>query len=222
MKTLLLSVALLALGCSSDPSSSIPGSLVVTDTLGNAFAVSCSSSLCALTPKSNTALTPHSCSVGGGTDAFVIVWSRVLMIHAMKVFSGSAVEFNSAEPTHPVACTADSDCTPWNATINAVDYKYTCVNDICQAASLDLTTNDVIVLCQATIPWPTACPYITSSLFASRMAEVGAVCGTSTTCSVVPADCKQPTPSSGVDGGAPAQPGIDSGATTPAGIDSGF
>jgi hypothetical protein len=220
MKPLLWSVALLALGCSSGPSSSATGSLVVTDTLGNTFAVSCSSSLCALTPKTTT-LTPYSCSVGSGTDAFVIVWSRVLMIHAMNVFSGSAVEFNSAEPAHPVACAADSDCTPWNATINAIDYKYTCVNEICQAASLDLTTNDVIVLCQADIPWPSGCPYITSSLFASRMAEVGVACGLSKACSVVPADCKQPVPSSGVDGGAPAQPGIDSGATTPAGLDAG-
>src|SRR5664279_785173 len=204
MKTLLLSVALLALGCSSSPSSPIPGSPVVTDTLGNKFAVSCSSSLCALTPKEPTLL-PHSCSFGGGTDAFVILWSRVLMIHTMNVVSGSVVEFNSAEPTRPVACAADADCTPWNASFSAVDYRYTCVNDICQSVSQNLTTNDVIALCQADIPWPTGCPYLTSSPFASRMAEVGAVCALSPTCSTVPADCMQPTATAALDGGAPAQ-----------------
>src|SRR5450631_1165093 len=221
MKTLLLSVALLALGCSSDPSSPIPGSLVVTDTLGNAFAVSCSSSLCALTAKEPTLL-PYSCSVGYGTDSFVILWSRVLMIHTMNIVSGSAVEFNSGEPTHPVACTADADCTPWNATISAVDYRYTCVNDICQSVSQNLSTNDVIALCQSDIPWPTGCPYVTSSLFASRMAEVGVACGMNNSCSTVPADCKQPTATAAVDGGVPAQIGIDSGATTSAGIDASF
>ena len=221
MKTLVLSVALFAIGCSSDSSSSISGSLVVTDTLGNAFAVSCSTSLCALTAKEPTLL-PYSCSVGYGTDSFVILWSRVLMIHTMNVVSGSAVEFNAGEPTRPVACTADADCTPWNATISGVDYKYTCANGICQSVSLSLSTNDVIALCQADIPWPTGCPYITSSPFASRMAEVGAVCGLSNACSTVPADCKQPTATATLDGGAPAQTGIDGGATTPAGIDAGL
>jgi hypothetical protein len=217
MKTLVLSVALLALGCSSNPSSSISGSLVVTDTLGNAFTASCSGSLCALTPNDPT-LMPYSCSVGYGTDAFVILWSRILIIHTMNVVSGSAVEFNAAEPSRPVACTADADCIPWNAT----SYTYTCVNNICQAVSVGLSTNDVIALCQADIPWPSGCPYITSSPFASRMAEVGAVCGLSKTCSTVPADCKQPAATSALDAGAPAQAGIDSGATSPAGIDAGF
>ena len=217
MKTLVLSVALLTLGCSSGSSSSTPGSLVVTDTLGNVFTASCSSSLCALTPNDPT-LMPYSCSVGYGTDAFAILWSRILIIHAMNVVSGSAVEFNAAEPSRPVACTADVDCTPWNAT----SYNYTCVNNICQAVSVSLSTNDVIALCQANIPWPTGCPYITSSPFASRMAEVGEVCGLSKTCSTVPADCKQPAATPALDAGAPAQAGIDSGATSPAGIDAGF
>ena len=190
MKTLVLSVALFALGCSSNPSSPTPGSLVVTDTLGNAFTASCTSSLCVLTPKDPT-LIPYSCSVGYGSDAFVILWSRVLMIHAMNIVSGSAVEFNAAEPARPVACTADADCTPWNAP----NYTYTCVNNICQAVSVSLSTNDVIALCQADIPWPAGCPYITSKPFASRMAEVGAACELGkTTCSTVPADCKQPGP----------------------------
>jgi len=220
LKTLVLSVALLTLGCTNNPSSSIPGSLVVTDTLGNSFAVSCSSSLCTLTPKDPT-LVPYSCSVGYGTDAFVILWSRVLMIHTMNVVSGSAVEFSSAEPTHPVACSADADCSPWNATISGVDYTYTCVNNICQSVALNLSTNDVIALCQANIRWPTGCPYITSNPFASRLAEVGVACGLSTTCSTVPADCMQPTATTGLDGGAPAQTGIDSGAIT-TGIDAGI
>ena len=217
VKTLVLSAALLTLGCSSGSSSSTPSSPVVTDTLGNAFAVSCSTSLCALTPKDPT-LTPYSCSIGSGTDAFVILWSRILMIHTMNVVSGSAVEFSSAEPTRPVACTADTDCSPWNAT----NYNYTCVNGICQAVSVSLTTSDVIALCQADIPWPSACPYLTSNPFASRMVEVGAVCGVSKTCSVVPADCKQPTATTALDGGTSTQTGIDSGAVTPPGIDAGF
>lgn len=221
MKTLVLSVALFALGCSSSSSSPDPGSLVVTDTLGNAFTASCSSSLCALTPKDPN-LTPNSCSVGYGGDAFVILWSRILMIHTMNVVSGSAVEFNSAEPSRPVACTADADCSPWNATRSGADYKYTCANGICQAVSLSLSTNDVITLCQADIPWPAGCPYITSSPFAARMAEVGVACGLNKTCSTVPADCKQPLAAAGVDAGAPAQSGIDSGVSAPAGIDASF
>jgi hypothetical protein len=223
MKTLILSVALLSLSCSSSSSSSTSSSPVLTDTLGNAFTASCSSSLCALTPKDATLL-PYSCgSVASGTDTFVLLWSRVLMIHVMNVVSGSAVEFTAAEPTRPVACTADADCSPWNQQLNGVNYEYTCVNAICQAAALSLSTNDVIALCQADILWPSGCPYITSSPFASRMAEVGVACGLAQKCAVVPADCKQPT--AAVDAGAPAPTGIDSGVTTPAGtaeVDAGF
>jgi hypothetical protein len=222
MKTLILSVALLSLGCSSNSSSSTPSSLVVTDTQGKEFTASCSSSLCALTPKDAT-LRPYSCSVASGTDTFVILWSRILMVHVMNVVSGSAVEFSAAEPTRPVACTVDADCSPWNQQLNGVNYEYTCVNAICQAASLSLSTNDVIALCQADIPWPSGCPYITSSPFASRMAEVGVACGLAQKCAAVPADCKQPT--AAVDAGAPGPTGIDSGATTPAStaeLDAGF
>lgn len=222
-KALVLSAVLIVSGCSSDapdPSSSSP---VVTDTLGHKFSVSCSTSLCILTSTEPT-LKPLSCSIGYGEDAFVLLWSRILTVHAMNVVSGSAVAFSSAEPSRPVACVADGDCTPWNGTIGSVDYKYTCVNAICQAVSLSLSPNDVISLCQADIAWPENCPYVTTPLFASRMAEVGVACGTNASCSTVPADCKQPTAPAGIDAGTTAvdgaTAGIDTGAGA-AGIDSG-
>jgi hypothetical protein len=132
-----------------------------------------------------------------------------------------------AEPSHPVACIADKDCSVWNASISGVDYNFTCLNSICQAASLALSPNDVITLCQADIPWPSSCPYITSQPFASRMVEVGDLCGVGkSSCSAVPSGCKQPTAATAaIDAGARAidagATAIDSGASPSADVDAG-
>lgn len=218
-KTLVWLGALSALACSNSSSSTTPTPVTVTDTTGHHFSVSCSSSLCLLSPM-ESAFRAVSCSVGYGSPAFVILWSRVLTVHAMNVSSGAAVEFSAAEPARPVACTSDAECTPWNATISSYQYVYACRNGICEAPAQTLTTNDVIALCQADIRWPLQCPYITSQPFASRMVEVAASCPPGGDSCTVPPDCKQLAPSSGIDGGVPP---IDGGEVPedPSGIDGG-
>jgi len=206
-----LSVLSLA-ACSSGSSSSSSTPTVVTDTRGTKFSESCSSSICTYTAQ-DPSIKPVSCDSAYGSDAFVILWSRVLMIHVLNIpSSGGNPQASAAEPGHPVACTTVDDCTPWNATFSGVQYQFTCQNGICQDPTKALTANDVITLCQADIPWPSSCPYVASSPFANRLAEIAVTCPSSTQCEV-PADCWQPTAT--VDAGVSA---ADSGA---AAADSG-
>jgi hypothetical protein len=193
--------------CSTGPDSSIPTATIVTDTLGTKFSASCSSSICALTVQ-DPSIKPLSCDAAYGTDTFVMLWSRVLTIHVMNIPSSGPAQLSVAEPGHPVACTTtDADCSLWNATVGQISYQFTCLNGICQDRDKSITQSDAITLCQADILWPSACPYITSLPFASRLAEIGASCGSGTQCAGVPADCWQPTASAA--GGIPA---VDSGA----------
>ena len=120
----------------------------------------------------------------------------------------------AAEPARPLACGSDADCVP------GLSPPYTCQNGLCQSVTTTtpLTTTDVVALCQADIPWPKECPYLTNPQFAGRMAEVAAACTTKgNNCSTVPADCRQPlsvTP--GLDAGITPAPALDSG------VDSGI
>lgn len=187
---LLSSLLVMGAACSSDSSSSSSSTTLLTDTLGNVFSVSCSS-FCTLTPK-DTNVKPVSCDTeSGGTDTFVLVFgTQILTVQALLVPSYGYISLNGAEPARPVACTTDADCAP-----GLLSAAYTCQSGICQytTSSTSLQTTDVIALCQADIPWPSACPYVTNPLFASRMAEVAALCGSKTACSSVPSDCHQPT-----------------------------
>ncbi len=192
-------------GCSSGSSSGSPQQ-TVRDTLGYIFDVTCSSGICRLTPEDPT-LKPLACDSVLSGDTFVILWSRILTIHVLVLSSGP-LELNAAEPGHPVACTGDTDCTPWNATLGTTNYEYTCANGICQDTTVSLTPEDVITLCQADIPWPTNCPYVATEPFASRLVEVAATCATVSTCSV-PADCYQVTLVVPPDGGGQPTP-VDS------------
>jgi len=184
--------------CTNSPSPSSGSSTpppVVTDTLGKQFIASCSSSLCTLTAQ-DPSLKPLSCdsvSAAYGTDAFVLLWSRVLTIHVMNVSSsGGAPELTAGEPGHPVACTTADDCATWDTTVGSTQFQFTCLNGICQDPAQALTANDVITLCQADIAWPFACPYVASLPFANRLAEIAVSCIPNAKCSV-PADCWQAT-----------------------------
>lgn len=205
---LLASLSLSSSACSSSNPSSNYGTMRVTDTLGNVFTVSCSNLYCSLSPLDPN-LKPLSCNSdpNGGTDLFAVVWgTRFMTIHAiLNPASGADILLNPAEPARPIACTADADCLP-----GAFPTPYTCQAGLCQyiSASAPMLTVDVVALCQADIPWPKECPYLTNPKFAARVAEVAAVCGSQTQCSAVPADCLQPAaPAPGLDGG--PSPGLD-------------
>jgi hypothetical protein len=204
---LLISMVLCQVGCSSDSSSS--SARYVADTLGNVYSVSCSS-FCTLTPK-DTSHKPLSCASADGVDTFVLTGSRILTVHALMVLTYGGASFSDAEPARPVFCASDADCLP--------GLGYACQNELCQKVSTTtpMTTTDVIALCQADIPWPLSCPYVTNPLFAERLTKVAEVCGSTTNCSTVPAECRQPEPiAPGLDAGAPVAPGLDGGA-----VDSG-
>jgi hypothetical protein len=207
---LLASSSLLHASCSSD-SSNAPSNLLVADTLGNVYTVSCSS-YCALTPK-DSGLQALSCGSGDGVDTFVLTGSQILTVHALLISSYGTTSFSAAEPARPLACSSDADCVP------GLSPTYTCQNGLCQSVSTTtpLTTTDVVALCQADIPWPKECPYLTNPQFVSRLAEVAAACALkSNNCSTVPADCRQPVPvTPGLDAGAASEPVLD------AGIDAG-
>jgi len=213
-----LALASLLCGCSSDTTST-GSNTVLTDTLGNVYSVSCSS-VCALTPTDSN-LKPLSCdSESNSADTFLLVWgTQVLKIQALALPTYGTIAVNDAEPARPVACATDADCAP-----DLLSKAYTCQNRICQytPAGSSLKTSDVIALCQADLPWPTTCPYVTNPQFASRMAEVAAVCGSKTSCSTVPADCQQVVatvaPAPTIDAGVGAA--IDSGTGTA--IDAGI
>jgi hypothetical protein len=202
----LLALFSVSLGaCSSDATSSTLTS-TVTDTLGKTFQVSCTDGYCGLSPTDSN-LKPLSCDVEyGATEAFALVWwTQILRVHAIQIPESGYISFNAAEPGHPIACVTDADCAPSLFS----DTAFTCQYGLCQyiSASTPMQTEDVIALCQADIPWPTSCPYITDPLFAARMAEVAVLCGPNTACSKVPADCRQPVaPTSAPDGAAPPTP----------------
>jgi hypothetical protein len=202
----------LPIACASEPSSSSALG-TVTDTRDNKFDVDCASGLCRLTPIGD--LVPKSCMDGVGTEAFVLIPYPLLSIYAVRVSYGG-IQLNGANPSRPVACTSNADCLPEGVPVNQGTCFFTCSNGLCRTTSSLcarngdlLTTNNVLTLCQADIPWPKACPYITIEPYAHRIAEVAAVCGASETCATVPADCRQPipTPAAGLDGGVSS--GID-------------
>ncbi len=204
---LLVPLALLQAGCSSDTDTNGSSAVLVADTLGNVYSVACSS-YCTLTPK-DASLKALSCSAGTGVDAFVLTGSQVLTVHALLVSSYGTTSVSAAEPARPLACTSDANCVP------GLSNRYTCQNGLCQSVSLEtpLTTTDVVALCQADIPWPEDCPYVTNPQFVARLTQVAAACGSKANCSVVPADCRQPVP---------VAPGLDAGVLPPAVIDSGI
>jgi hypothetical protein len=198
---------LMQVTCAGSQSPTTTAEFVVADTLGTQFSVSCTVSFCTLTPK-DSSLSARSCDLGNGpTDAFVLVWNRIMRIHALRMPEDGNLQFSSADPGHPVVCTSDSDC-------QITSYTFSCLEGLCQRTDTSLTTDDVIALCQADIAWPTSCPYISSQPFASRMVEVAASCGSKSECATVPADCRQPAAVAPADGGAPP--------STPAeGVDAG-
>jgi len=188
----LLSLWLFA--CTSSPTTGSPVAGTVTDTLGKKFTVNCAGNLCALASQDPNVV-PKSCVQSRGTDTFVLVLSNVLTIMALPVTNGVEYQLTASNPAHPVACVTDADClAPGLAlNVNGAPLSYTCANGLCRLPGQPLITNDVIALCQADLPWPTACPYLTEPKFAARLNEVAAVCGSSFTCAKIPADCAQPT-----------------------------
>jgi hypothetical protein len=218
----LTSAGLLALlsACTST-STSGPAQATLTDTLGLRFDMNCSG-LCALTPQ-NAAITPKSCANGSGYDVFLLALDPLLSIYALRVTSSGELQLNAASPSHPVACTTEADCLAPGITMGGVTNSYTCQSGVClleETCLADsctpwdglLLTYDVLTLCQADLPWPTACPYITSQPYADRIAAVGDACGAHNTCATVPAACRQLTSAApaAVDGGVPAA-GVDAG-----------
>jgi hypothetical protein len=221
---LALALVVFQVACSSNSSSSTGPTtgMVVTDTLGKVYSVSCSTSLCTLTPK-DANLKPLSCDFEqGGTDAFALLYgTRLLTVHALLVPTSGNISLNAAEPARPVACATDADCLP-----DLFTKPFTCQNAICQyiGADMPMQTVDVIALCQADLPWPTSCPYLIDPTFAGRMAKVGALCGSASDCAKVPPECRQPTapepaPATGLDASAPpSTTPLDAGAQA---VDSG-
>jgi hypothetical protein len=218
---MLLSLSSFHAACAGSSSSNgSPNAMMyVTDTLGKTFSVSCSSnSFCTLTPK-DSSLKALSCdSEKGGTDTFALLYeTQILTVHALLVPTAGYISLNAAEPARPVACATDADCLP-----DLFSSPFTCQNGLCQYISIasPMQTVDVIALCQADIPWPKDCPYLTEPSFAKRMAEVAALCGSAAECSQVPADCRQPiaiAPAPDASA-APSAPSIDAGAGA---VDSG-
>jgi hypothetical protein len=217
----LATTCLLALpACTSTPSSGATQG-TVTDTLGLKFDVDCSSGPCLLTPQ-NPAIVPKSCTSGSGKDVFVLALDPLLAIYALHVPFSGEMALNAADPSHPVACASDADCLAPGIIMGAVTNTYTCQSGLCllkqscfsgSCTPWDgvLLTYDVLTLCQADLPWPTACPYITSQPYAGRIAAVADGCGSHDTCSTVPPACRQlagaaPVP---VDGGSGS--GFDAG-----------
>ena len=210
---LLVSLSLFQVICADNSSSTgSTGSTYVTDTLGKVFSVSCSTSLCTLTPMDST-LKALSCeNLSGGTDTFALLFgTQILTVQALMVPSSGNISLSAAEPAHPVACATDADCLPdWFSP------AYTCQNGLCQSinTSTPMLTVDVIVLCQADIRWPLSCPYVTDPVFVGRLAEIAALCGSTSDCTKIPPDCRQPTAvTPGPDASAsPDTPSIDAGA----------
>ncbi|MBN2574288.1 MAG: hypothetical protein JXP73_06965 [Deltaproteobacteria bacterium] len=199
---------LLGLGaCASSDSTSNGPRGVVKDTLGIAFDVDCGSGWCRLTPQ-DANVKPVSCDWGGyGTDTFVLMLSRLLIVHVVATPPVGPLHANAAEPGHPVACDADADCLPPGLGTSSGPVVLSCANGLCQDPTKQLGTNDVMALCQADIPWPTSCPYVTTLPFAACLEEIAAACGASTYCDHVPADCRQVV-------AAPVAPAIDGGGSS--------
>jgi hypothetical protein len=193
---------------------------MVTDTLKNKFKVNCSGNLCSLTPQ-DPDVVAKSCVQSRGTDTFVLVLSNVLTIMALPVTSAGEYQMNSANPARPVACKTATDCLAPSLAlnVNSVPLSYVCTNGLCQLPDQPLLTNDVIALCQADLPWPGTCPYLTNPQFVERLTAIAALCGSKFYCDKVPAACAQPTALP--DAGAPvvtpdaAIPGVTPDTATP-------
>lgn len=217
-RPVLLSFTLLfsLVGCASSDSSSSSSNgstSVVTDTLGWKFNVSCAGGLCSLTPQ-DPKLVPTTCESGSGTETFILVPDKLLSIYAAIVpATAGYVQLSGAEPSRPVSCAYDADCLPSGAIETGATYA--CTNGLCQCASSvcdtvdhTLYTYDVLTLCQADLPWPTLCPYVTSPDYASRINEVATLCGSKTTCDKVPAACRQLSAAVPLDGGVQASTAV--------------
>lgn len=197
--------------CAGEPTSSGGTPIVVTDTLGLRFDLDCSSGRCVLMAE-NSSVAPVSCAIGSGTDAFLLSPNSLLSIYAMHVAASGEVAINAADPSHPVACATDADCLAPGISLGSALRSYTCQyglcllhetcsNDTCTPWDKVLLTYDVLTLCQADLPWPTSCPYLTSQPLAGRIAAVADACGSNTTCATIPPACRQ-LAGPGIDGGA--------------------
>jgi hypothetical protein len=203
-------IVLTLASCSSGSTSNT--AMVVTDTLEWKYDVSCGGGLCALSPQ-NTGLLPKTCETGSGTESFILVADPLLSIYAAVVPASGLVQLSAAEPSRPVACVSDTDCLPDGMV--AAGASYACSNGLCQCSNSFCASKgpggaplvyDILTLCQADLPWPTQCPYITSQPYANRIAEVATLCGAGEYCAAVPADCRQLAPAATVDGGGQPAP----------------
>ena len=220
---LLAALPVLGVACSSNTSSSAPTGVTLTDTLGNVFTLSTTSGFYGLTANDPN-LTALSCETAydGAVDAFALVPdSQILRVHSVQIPPYGYISFSPAEPGHPIACATDADCGP-----TLFSPPFTCLYGLCQyiSATTSMKTIDVIALCQADIPWPKTCPYVTNPSFAQRLTEIAAVCGSATNCSTVPADCRQPVPVTSAPDAAPVEAPVDAGAPAVdgGGIDGGI
>jgi hypothetical protein len=211
--SLAILLVLVQAACSTSSSTTAGTPTVVTDTLGEQFSVSCSTSYCALTALDPN-VKPLSCEYAYGADAFILVPGSILTVMALQITQSGDIPLNNADPAHPVACSIDADCLSPGFTVNVgstnTSMPFSCVNGICQLPGQALLTSDVMALCQYDIDWPKSCPYITEPKFAARLDEVATICGSTTYCATVPADCRQPT-AAPLDGGAG---GLDAGGAT--------
>jgi hypothetical protein len=218
-------IVVMLAACSSGSSAPNGTAMVVTDTKGWKYDVYCSGGLCTLAPL-DSHLVPTTCESGTGTETFILVPFSLLSIYAAVVPTSGPVQFSAAEPSRPVACGSDADCLPAETVMAGASYA--CTNGLCQCSSQTCTTTDgnpttyeVLTLCQADLAWPTACPYITTQPYASRISEIATICGSTDTCTAVPADCRQLTPPASADGGGQPTPvtPVDGGAQ-PTSLDS--
>jgi hypothetical protein len=200
MSRIALVLLLFGTACASNQSSSTGSQGAVTDTLGNSYDVFCGSAICLLNPRDPNVV-PVSCDAGSGTDTFALIVDRILSIHVLKIKASGEFQLNTAEPGHPIACQTDADCLPSGIPVLGMNITYTCSYGLCQNLQNQLRTTDVLTLCQADLPWPKDCPYMTSPGFAKRIAEVAESCGSTTYCSMIPADCRQIQPGQAVDSG---------------------
>ena len=190
--------------CSSTPTATTPLAGTVTDTLGHKFVVGTSIVNGSLLDSKDPNVKPRSCIEGLGDDSFVLVYSNLLTIMATPVNSAGEHPVTTGNPARPVACTTAADCLAPDLVlmVDKAQQSYTCQDGVCRLPGQPLFTNNVITLCQADLPWPNDCPYMTEPKFAARLSEIATVCGTKFNCDKIPASCILPVALS--DAGAPS------------------
>ncbi len=194
------SVALLAVGlgplfgCVSDKSTSSDSSdPVFTDSVNVKYTLSCSGSICVANPL-DSSIEPLTCQLqDDGQDVFALVRAHVAAVAAVHISPLGDLVVSDAYPSRPLVCTSDAECPNSTNTGGAIPTTFTCLNGLCQYPAREVATDDVIALCQADIPWPTSCPYITTDPFASRLAAIARTCRAGANCTTVPPECRQLT-----------------------------